>query len=68
MEADRARYEIIEKQSELVSKVVSQMKEEILAMNAERDKLVRTVQERKKDQEKQVEHIKAENTSLKDIV
>ena len=68
MEADQARYEIIEKQSELMGKVVQQMREEIKAMEGERDKLAKAVQDRKRDQEKQVEHIKSENVSLKDIV
>ena len=68
MEADQARYEIIEKQSELMGKVVQQMREEIKAMEGDRDKLVKAVQDRKREQEKQVEHIKTENASLKDIV
>ena len=37
-------------------------------MEGERDKMVRAVQDRKREQEKQVEVIKAENASLKDIV
>ena len=37
-------------------------------MEGERDKMVKAVQERKREQEKQVEVIKAENASLKDIV
>ena len=44
------------------------MREEVSAMEGERDKLVRAVQDRKREQEKQVEVIKAENASLKDIV
>jgi uncharacterized protein YdcH (DUF465 family) len=44
------------------------MREEIAAMEAERDRIVRAVQERKREQDKQVENIKAENSSLKDIV
>jgi hypothetical protein len=44
------------------------MREEVLAMEGERDKMVKAVQERKREQEKQVEVIKAENASLKDIV
>lgn len=52
MEANEARYEIIEKQSDLMSKVVTQMREGIQAMEGERDKMVRTVQERKREQKK----------------
>jgi hypothetical protein len=44
------------------------MREEMAAMEAERDRMVRAVQERKREQDKQVENIKAENSSLKDIV
>jgi hypothetical protein len=44
------------------------MREEVSAMEGERDKMVRAVQDRKREQEKQVEVIKAENASLKDIV
>lgn len=44
------------------------MREEMQAMEGEREKMVKVMQERKREQEKQIESMKSENASLKDIV
>jgi predicted RNase H-like nuclease (RuvC/YqgF family) len=51
-----------------MGKVVEQMREEIQGMETDRDKLVRALQDRKRDQETHIEGIRQENSQLKDIV
>jgi hypothetical protein len=51
-----------------MGKVVEQMRAEVRGMEGEREKMVRAMQDRKREQEKQVEAIRHENSELKDIV